>query len=152
MRTIHLLACAVVALALVGLSGAKSANAASWYVSLGGGAALVNDTEEDGIALEVDPGFAISGALGVQAFKKFCMEAELSYQQSNFSQISSSGVTLDLTGDVSSLGLFGNLYFDLSTSGRWKPYVGAGVGASRLKTTDVTTTVAGVTIAAPDTS
>ena len=119
-----------------------------FYATLGLGAVKTSDvgvTDSDvdaafGAAvkgeIKVDTGF--SGDLGVgYDFGKF--RTELTYVRTTGSLDSVKGTsgansgTISATSDVSTDSLFVSGYFDFANKSKWTPYVGAGIGYTKLK-------------------
>lgn len=119
-----------------------------FYATVGLGAARTGDvgvTDSDldaafGAAvkgeIKVDTGF--SGDLGVgYDFGKF--RTELTYVRTTGSLDSVKGTsgansgTISATSDVSTDSLFVSGYFDFANKSKWTPYVGAGIGYTKLK-------------------
>lgn len=129
-----------------------------------------------GWTTEFDNGFVVSGAIGKKTESGFRAEVELSYDSADVdTHIDVSAAGLDLTaedaalltggadplgltvgqvvadgqGDISSLGIFANVYYDLATDSAFTPYVGAGIGYAK---TDVDYSPSGVGIIDDDDS
>lgn len=126
--------------------GATSAAAQSWYVSGHIGASwpkkTVSDFDSPGlpgglgyITTEADTGYRLGGAVGYIFNKTFRAEAELSYSHNDIATLDITSFafpkgTGPLTGTGSASTLMGmfNVYASLPMD-RWRPYVGAGIGA-----------------------
>ena len=84
--------------------------------------------------MELDPGFAFSGGLGMNLVDDIRLEGEIIYTTTNtLDQIvgSANGLTVSSTateGDVSSLAFMANVAYDISNQGTYIPFVTAGVG------------------------
>ena len=84
--------------------------------------------------MELDPGFAFAGGLGMNLVNDIRLEGEIIYTSTNtLDQIvgSANGLTVSSTateGDVSSLAFMANVAYDVSNQGTYIPFVTAGVG------------------------
>jgi len=140
---------AVVAFGLVGLSGAAWAD--GFYASLSGGAAWLEDADNEGSGLSAedttDRGRVFGGALGYEWRGGWRAEAEVAHRKNDFDQVtirtdgglgaqlgfgSLNGATLDIGGDVTSLAGMANVYYDVPLGWAVRPYVGAGLGVARI--------------------
>ena len=99
------------------------------YFGLRAGGATVEDSEADGIDIEYDTGFAISGLVGYQ-FSGFRVEGEFGYQ--GLEGLSETGVNSDV--DIGRFTLNG--YLDLPIAPNVGPYVGGGFGVASLTADD----------------
>ena len=115
---------------------------------------VLPDGTEVGWATEFDTGYAINGAIG-RHFNFFRAELELAYQSNGVDThtgVAAGGIDLtgedagvlitgsdnlgvtvgdlvaDGQGDVDTLFVLANLYYDFDLGGRFKPYIGAGAG------------------------
>lgn len=154
----RLLGCCAFVFALVlGATGLQAAG--KFYATLGAGATFfpdpeVTDSTLPGVTGEIgtETGFNIHGAVGYRITSDFRAEAEFTYRQNDIDQltIAAFGLTASgaASGDVTSASGMLNGYWDIPVSGMFKPYLGAGVGVSRI---DAELTVAGVTAEGDDT-
>lgn len=106
-----------------------------WYVALGFGPTFPNDSDstQAGITFttEFDTGPTVAAAFG-RSFGNFRTEAEIGYGVNDVSAVGVAGVgSVSASGDVSTLAFMVNAFYDFSV-GRWKPYIGGGVGAANL--------------------
>ena len=89
------------------------------------------DTDIVGTA-QLDPGIFATVALG-RSFARARVEGELVYNTNDISTVSVPGVgDLSASGDVSTLALMVNGYYDFSTDSKWKPYIGGGMGGGNV--------------------
>jgi opacity protein-like surface antigen len=114
-----------------------SASFAGTYISGNLGAVIVNDSDiEDGDdtgEFTFDSGFGYLGALGLSN-ETGRVEAELGYRKNDFDELKGAGLgNTDIDGDISSLSLMGNIYYDFSTEGGFYPFVGIGLGAANIE-------------------
>jgi len=140
---------AAIALAMTA-SQAQAKN--GWYVSGNVGSVILQnsdvlDTVAAGSATgnaDFDTGYGLSGSIG-HAWGLFRVEGELSYRKNDLSQLEATSITLagigtftgslgtvDLGGDISSLGFMVNAYRDFKTKGKWAPFVMAGIGGASI--------------------
>lgn len=93
-----------------------------------------------GIEAEVEPGFGIGISAGARFFKYFRLEEEFTYRKSEIDSavVTIGGVGLSglLNGSVSSYSFMTNGYFDWENKTRFTPYIGAGLGLSKVKMKD----------------
>ncbi|MGI9501151.1 MAG: porin family protein [Geminicoccaceae bacterium] len=111
------------------LATAAAAKGEGPYFGLKVGGAAIEDSEADGVDIEYDTGFAISGQVGYQ-FTGFRLEGEFGYQ--GFEGVSETDVNSDV--DVGRFTL--NAYADLPIAPNFGPYVGGGFGVASLKADD----------------
>lgn len=97
------------------------------YISLGTGISIFSDLEEEGVEYNLDSGFRINTALGVE-FDRFRAEIEYSYRDVDLSSVELAGVSLDAEGGVDVNSLMANGYYKFSDIGFLSPYIGVGVG------------------------
>ena len=88
-----------------------------------------DDAEADGVEIEFDTGFAISGLVGYQ-FDVFRIEGEFGYQ--GIEGLSENDVNSDV--DIGRFTLNG--YFDVPVAPNFGPYVGGGFGVANLSADD----------------
>ena len=144
----------LLAAALVIIAQGAWAQTKPWYVAAGLGASFVNDvdsTDSTGftITADLDTGIFGTGAFG-RSFGNFRAEGELTYNTSDVSTLSALGVSLDASGDVSTLGFMVNGYYDFDTNSKWKPYIGGGIGGANVSLNNLS--VVGVQLADDDTT
>lgn len=132
MNRLHRTAClTAIALAISPVSSALAAAADTpLYASLSLFSVFSDDQDMDlngsKIAdIDLDTGIGFSGALGYQ-FSNFRAEMELAYRDNDVT-ITSSPVN-NIGGNLDSLALMLNGYYDVKTHSRITPYIGAGVG------------------------
>lgn len=130
------------------ISPIAEAEKSSLYVSIFGGANFdVGSTEfTNGTTIvdtEFDTGFAVGGAVGYK-WNNFNLgaftprtEIEVSYFDNGVDTIdfSGNGVGQEIVNDnsdISGVGVFANLFFDVDTGTKFTPYVGGGVGVGFL--------------------
>lgn len=112
------------------------------YVSGNIGFAMLSDSDLTDstipgitIDIEYDTGLALGAALGYD-FGNTRLEGEISYQKNDFEKASLLGVDVDLTGDVTSLSLLMNGYYDLVNNSVFTPYLSAGLGFAKVEVND----------------
>ena len=109
---------------------------ANWYGSIQAGANWLDDADTTISAgpaalsgdVEFDSGYTLSGAIGYAYPSGLRLEGELSYRNNDLDQ--SEGVGLD--GDVTATAVLANLWYDFKTGGKWKPYIGGGLGFAQV--------------------
>ena len=81
---------------------------------------------------QLDTGILATVAFG-RSFARARVEGELVYNTNDISTVSVPGVgDLSASGDVSTLALMVNGYYDFSTNSKWKPYIGGGIGGGNV--------------------
>ena len=144
----------LLAAALVIITQGAWAQDKPWYVAAGLGASFVNDvdsTDSTGVTItaDLDTGIFGTGAFG-RSFGNFRAEGELTYNANDVTTLSALGVSLDASGDVSTLGFMVNGYYDFDTNSKWTPYIGGGIGGANVSLNNLS--VFGTTIADDDTT
>jgi opacity protein-like surface antigen len=144
----------LLAAALVIIAQGAWAQTKPWYVAAGLGASFVNDvdsTDSTGftITADLDTGIVGTGAFG-RSFGNFRAEGELTSNTNDVSTLSALGVSLDASGDVSTLGFMVNGYYDFDTNSKWTPYIGGGIGGANVSLNNLS--IMGTTIADDDTT
>lgn len=123
------------------IAGAAQATE-GWYGRLDVGRSVdgnLDGSVSDGITtadFSPDMDDAWMGGLGLgYAFQNgFRFEGELSHRDNDWGPVGvADPVDLGIAGDASALALMGNLFYDFNRGGRLQPYIGAGVGAARVK-------------------
>ena len=124
-------------LAFVVMGLGVSASFADTYISGSLGAVKVSDSDiddgDDTGEFTFDSGYGYVGALGIsnQAGR---VEAELAYRKNDFDELKGVGLgKADIDGDINSLSLMGNIYYDFSTEGGFYPVIGVGFGAAKIE-------------------
>lgn len=119
------------------------------------GACFLNDAtlSEEGVAFtadtEYDTGMVIEGAVGYD-FGMFRVEGEIGYRKNDVDKFSAFGVSVAGGGDVDTLSLMANGYFDIETKSGLTPFFGAGIGYAKVSANDFS--VGGITIGSEDDS
>ena len=113
-----------------------------FYIAAGGGLNLPNDLDGSTAAgatfsIASDPGFLVQGAFGTHLGENFRVEAEAAYRMADYDQASAGGTTVTPTGDLKMATGMVNLYYDIDL-GSFTPFVGAGAGVARIKSTAIT--------------
>lgn len=89
------------------------------------------------ITVDTDTGYAVSGAVGYQ-FEDARVELDVNYNQNSVNSVSINGAAaVPVDGNLSTLSLSANGYYDIPTNSKWRPYIGGGVGISNLSANDV---------------
>ncbi len=116
-----------------------SSSFANPYVSGNFGLVFVNDADFSDPAVgsgefTFDSGFGLLAAVGTSVQNGGRFEAELGYRSNDMDElILDSFGSFDIDGDVNTLSLMGNGYFDMSTSGIFTPFVGGGIGLANIE-------------------
>jgi opacity protein-like surface antigen len=136
----------------LGVAFTSVPSAAQYYVSGNIGAVQLMDSDSTATApggsitgeFEFDAGLGVNAAVGL-SLGALRLEGELSYRQSDFDQgtlssltagnttFSFSGATGDVGGDVTSLGVMGNMWYDFDMGGKLKPFIGGGIGMAQVE-------------------
>ncbi|MBS4048647.1 MAG: porin family protein [Alphaproteobacteria bacterium] len=142
------LALAVLAAALVTTPAlAQDKLNTGWYGALSGSYLLPEDTDgPSNSTLEYDNGFAIYGAAGYRFPNGFRAEAELGYGNIDLDRLRVGTTNAKLNGDVDLFTATGAVYYDFATGSSFSPYVGAGAGVARQKSSTVSATSGGTTV------
>jgi len=111
-----------------------------WYVAIGAGGAWYDDLKLNGaIVGEVgmDTGFTVNGAIGryLDDERVIRLEAEAIYDRADISDISGPKAG----GNLANVGLMFNFLYDIQTNSSWVPYLGGGIGYSRVSVEDLST-------------
>lgn len=81
---------------------------------------------------EYDTGFLGGLTLGYLFPSGLRPEVELRYAENDIGTIKTDQGSADGKGDIASIALMGNLWFNFNQDGNWHPYIGAGVGVAKL--------------------
>lgn len=121
------------------------------YISGNAGMSILNDADATDTftggsgsgEISHDNGYAITGAIGT-TWGPVRIEGELSYRQNDLdnltvTRLSVAGVgtfsgqaNFALDGEVSSLTGMANVWYDFQTGTNWTPFIGGGLGVSRV--------------------
>jgi len=125
-----LLGLALFAVVAVPFAGTASADGGQGpYFGLRAAGAIVEDSEADGVDIEFDTGFSISGQVGYQ-FDIFRLEGEFGFQ--GFEGLSETDVNSDVNVGRFTL----NGFVDFPIAPNFGPYVGGGFGVASLSARD----------------
>lgn len=125
---------------LLAVSQFAAAQSDSWYFAGGLGASFANDSDNTQLGLTITSEFdtgVMATAAGGYAFGDFRAEGELAYIKNDVSSLKGFGTSFDATGDVSVAALMANLYYDINTDSKWKPFLGAGFGYANVSINNV---------------
>ena len=125
-------------LAFVVVGSGVSVSFADPYISGNLGAVILNDSDlDDGVdtgEFSYDTGFGFVAALGTSLQDDIRVEAELGYRKNDLDEIKVDGLgSGDIDGDVTTVSLMGNAYYDFSTESSFSPYIGAGLGYANIE-------------------
>ena len=135
------------------------------YVGFGAGMSFLSDSDFSsdaasalGVDAEVDfdTGYALSGALGYRFANGFRVEGEVGYRHHDVDGETVTGPGGSITGniddDVTSLSFMANAYRDFQTESGVIPYLGIGLGFSRVELGGGNETINGATAHIPSDS
>jgi opacity protein-like surface antigen len=134
------------------LAAATPAQADGIYIGAFGGVNFAQDSDfsyDPGggydVELDVqhDTGWLAGAAVGYAFDFGLRAEAEAAYRMNDFDQFEIAGFGYDLDGDVSTLSLMGNLWFEAPLTAAFRPFVGVGVGMAQVSLNDVEAPVIG---------
>ena len=103
--------------------------------------AAVTDSEATALGLSnveisFDNGVGLSLAAGSSVSDVVRLEGEFSYRKNDMDTISASmggaSATLPINGEIESMALMGNIFADINTSSAITPFLGLGIGFSKL--------------------
>lgn len=155
MNMLRIIGCGMAVL-VISYATANAQTANQMYFQVLGSLVNVEDSDISAGAvsgtLETDNGFGLSGALGYHITKDIRGELEIAYREADPDRLTVSAFGLTAAGAVggefSEIAVMANLYYDIQTSSKFTPYVGVGIGGSRL---DIELTAGGATSESDDT-
>lgn len=119
------------------LGSVSAASAQSAYYGGHAGMNLTHDADwgPSGSTLELtfDPGYAVGGFVGYEFGNGWRTEGELTYRVNDVDGF----LNLNADGDVSSIALMANGFYDFDLGSPFVPYVGGGIGVAYLSVNDV---------------
>ncbi|HYE00864.1 MAG TPA: OmpA family protein, partial [Alphaproteobacteria bacterium] len=118
-------------IALAALPAVASAQSFVPYVGLSGGWNQTRDADIDGVIdseAEFDHGYAVSGSLGFRYDSNLRSELELSYRDNDIDSVRGFA---NSDGELNTLAIMANLYYDIGDWSGFVPYIGAGIGGAR---------------------
>lgn len=136
MRLIRIILLGICAFAL---PFAASAEDKGFYVGAGGGANFQRDSDIDGsgasASADMKTGWTAAISGGYRYGNGWRTELELSHRRNNADKVNG----VDTDGSANATAGMVNLLYGLKTGTKWTPYAGVGVGAARVKFSDVGT-------------
>lgn len=113
---------------------------AQFYVGAHGGVSIQSDSdlEIQGITgVDIEAEFDVGPSFGAVAgykFGAFRVEGEVTYRDNDIDDITANGISLTgagvpIEGDITSVAIMANAYYDINTGSIVTPYVGGGIGA-----------------------
>ncbi len=106
----------------------------AFYLGLGAGINFMPDADIDGMGIgteaDYDTGLAGAITLGFKRADGFRSEFEIAGRTNDVDQLQGMG---SADGDVDALTFMGNILYDFQRFGKFKPYVGFGVGLARVR-------------------
>lgn len=136
MRSINTLCAMVISAPLVSLSATTVSADEGWYVRAYGGISEMSDINGDAVGIDgvdgksditLDTGFNAGLGAGYRFGNHWAAELAWEYRTNDSETELPSGAVYD-DGNYASSTLFLNGYYHFARSGRWDPYVGAGLG------------------------
>ena len=129
----------ITVLSLVSLTTAHALAQDRFYAGLSAGPVIFFDQEVEAGAAEIEieynnPGYAVAGLIGYAVRTNIRVEGEISYAAADAdATIEVGGVeVVDANYDLSILSLTAAAYFDLWPLHEYVPYIGGGLGLSRV--------------------
>jgi len=110
--------------------------AANGYFGIQAGLAVIpdSDTQISGFIpseMAYDPGFGLGVMLGTKV-ETFRLEGELTYRSNDTDTLSDVTGSIPVSGEVTSTTLMFNGYYDVKTASPIAPYLGLGLGISKI--------------------
>lgn len=119
------------AAAAVLLLGANAASAAQVYLGVHGGGNFTHEGDFNGVGdLSYEPGYAAGVVAGFAWDQALRTEVEFTYRENDFDELDTSVGSFDVDGDLTSVALMGNVFYDFRSGSPWVPYAGGGLGAA----------------------
>ena len=94
--------------------------------------------------MSAEKGLSLGGFIGYSFANNFRLEGELVYQGNDLDKMRIYGHDFDMTGDISSAAMFANAYYDFNNSSRFTPFIGGGIGFSKVEVNDTGVIIGGV--------
>jgi len=122
--------------AAVPLAAASAADDAGWYVGIGGGVNILQDSDVGGLASDVESDLGGVGLLrgGYDYGNGWRTEVEVGYRDNGVDEVN----TVNGTGHIRNLDGMINVLYEFETGMMFRPYVGVGLGASNVRWDNVT--------------
>jgi opacity protein-like surface antigen len=127
------------------LAAATPAEAEGIYIGAFGGVNFAQDSDftydpgggyDVEFDVEHDTGWLAGAAVGYGFDFGLRAEAEAAYRMNDIDRLDVAVVGYDLEGDVSTLSLMGNLWFEAPLTASVRPFVGGGVGMAQVSLND----------------
>lgn len=115
-----------------------STSFAEMYVSGSLGTVNLNDSDfsDSGVTgkFSFDSGLGVTAALGSSIGSSGRAEIEFAYRSNDMDSLTVDGIgTASINGEVTSLSLMGNAYYDIKNDSRFTTFVGAGLGFANIE-------------------
>lgn len=114
-----------------------STASAEMYFSGDAGAVWVEDSDiDDGIdtgEISFDTGYGLTAALGHVYGNGFRTEAEFGYRNNDMDELSAFGLSAPISGDISTISLMVNGFYDFMSDSTMTPFIGAGLGFANIE-------------------
>ena len=143
---------AAIALCASVLFGSTAFATPGTYLSGGLGFTLASDGDMDGNGrhgeAEFDTGYVVQGAFGHGYQNGVRAEVELAYRDNDFDTVEISNHNYSASGDINTVSVMLNGYYDFKIAASFTPYLGAGIGFAVITIDDLK--AAGIDLADDD--
>jgi len=90
------------------------------------------------VTFGAEEGLALGGAVGY-FWGNFRIDGEIAYQKNDLDKINIPGIiSTAIEGDITSTSFLLNGYYDFKNKSRFTPFIGAGIGGSRVEVSTIT--------------
>ena len=123
-----------------------------FYGSVSGNARFLNTIKVRPINIKLDTGYGVNAALGYRFRNNLRLEAEFSYGSNRIRELGLEipARTFKARGAITTLSGLLNLYYDIPTNSRFEPYIGGGIGASRIAAENISLIYPGTNISSEE--
>lgn len=113
--------------------------AQGWYVSAGAGMYNPQDADTLGglVDVDYDGGTVVGLAVGHSFASGLRLEEEISYRKADVDTFGAAGMSTSAGGDINTLSLMTNFWYDVGGDDWLTPYWGGGIGLVRVAADDV---------------
>jgi len=161
---------------IAGTAAGQAQSLDGLYTELQGGASFHNDSNNEGILLDIEAqskaGYAVGGTVGNKFENGLRFDFGIHYRSNELDNleitadrgyfapvfpagtltgVDTDALGVDLDGKVTALTFMGNAYYDIDTGSAFTPFFGGGVGLARLRQ-DASFTALGIEIDVVDDS
>jgi len=102
------------------------------YFEIQGGLTMAPELATSGVDGDIETGFNVGGALGWQLAPELALEADFFYAQSHMDG------PLITASHLESFSFMANAIWSFDCGGKWRPYIGAGLGGAQITISDGT--------------